>query len=139
MTNCPGTDSSTLNNNYCTIPIPTLINAPFNLLYGSIIYSKVAALNLVGTGSYSSVGFGAVILRQPDAPLNFANNPSILSMTEIGLTWTPGSNNGGTEVIDYRITYAADSNSFIVLATGITSTSYSATYLTPGTTYSFYV
>jgi len=81
LTGCPGTELSTLNNNYCTIPITALVTAPFNLLYGASIYSKVAAINLVGTGNYSTVGNGAIILRQPDAPLNFANDPLILSMT----------------------------------------------------------
>ena len=53
----------------------------------------------------SSIGTGAVILTNPDAPLNLANDPAVTLATQIGLTWTIGVNEGGSPVIDYQVTY----------------------------------
>ena len=61
------------------------------------------------------------------------------SGTQIGLTWTQGINNGGTPVLDYKISYKTGQNPFETLATSITDLSYSAINLTPGETYSFII
>jgi hypothetical protein len=45
------------------------------------------------------------MLTAPDAPLNFANVPSITTGSRIGVTWTNGLHNGGSPVIDYRISW----------------------------------
>lgn len=56
------------------------------------------------------------------------------------MTWSAGAANGGTPVIDYRISYAETAVSpFIVLASAITTTSYSTTALTSGEDYVFKV
>jgi hypothetical protein len=44
------------------------------------------------------VGNGAVILREPDAPMNFAEDLSLKSATSIALEWNEGVENGGTVV-----------------------------------------
>jgi hypothetical protein len=47
--------------------------APFNLVWGSSVYAKVIAGNVVGSSQASSIGNGAVILTVPDSPINLEN------------------------------------------------------------------
>jgi len=56
------------------------------------------------------------------------------------MTWTAPTVVGGSAVIDYRISWDQGGSTFAVLATGITTTSYSTTAtLTPNTVYKFKV
>jgi hypothetical protein len=61
--------------------------------------------------------------------------------TSIGMTWAEGSQNGGSVVIDYRVSYdqGAGDGRIVVLAANLISLSYVATGLTPGVTYTFKV
>ena len=75
----------------------------------------------------------------PLAPLNLRDRPAITTSTQIGLAWdaVPVSDQGGTEVIDYTIFMAVLPNAYSIVGTGITTTTFTAEDLTPGTTYSF--
>jgi hypothetical protein len=54
------------------------------------------------------------------------------------LTWSVGNSNGGTPVIDYRISWDAGTGTFVVLASGVTTTTYTTTNsLTANTEYQF--
>jgi len=78
--------------------------------------------------------------KAPDAPSSLANNPSKTTAFRVGLTWTEGNYNGGSTVIDYRVSYAtANSETFTVYASGLPTTSTIVMGLTPGDTYKFYV
>jgi len=56
------------------------------------------------------------------------------------MTWSAPSYDGGSPVIDYQISYKLQSAAaFQVLTTGISTTSYTAIYLTPGAYYTFKV
>lgn len=58
----------------------------------------------------------------------------------IGLTWSPGVADGGTPLIDYRVSYKeVSSSSFLTLADGVTVTQYQTNILTEGTEYVFKV
>ena len=59
-----------------------------------------------GSSAASSAGSGAIIISTPDAPISLSENTSERSASTLGLTWTEGSSNGGTVIIDYRINYA---------------------------------
>jgi hypothetical protein len=50
-----------------------LINSPFNLPWGSSIYSSVAAFNAYGDSDGSDYGNGAVITTWPNPPINLAD------------------------------------------------------------------
>jgi hypothetical protein len=63
----------------------------------------------------------------------------VRTSTTNGLTWSPGSHDGGLTVDDYRINQKVQGGSYSVVATGVTSTSYTVTDLTIGTTYEFTV
>ncbi len=41
----------------------------------------------------------------PDAPVSLLNDPLITTKSVIGFTWSDGSSNGGTNVIDYRVSW----------------------------------
>ena len=61
-------------------------------------------------------------------------------MTVIGLNWTAPTNNGGSPVIDYRISWDQGTGNYVFLATDITTVSYITTAtLTANTFYSFKV
>jgi hypothetical protein len=84
---CVGSDSTVISNEYCHIQITTLTAQPFNVDGGDSIYAKVSALNVYGESAQSIEGNGAVYNRYPDAPLNVAEDITVRSYTQDGLTW----------------------------------------------------
>ena len=103
--NCNGSSPSVVSALSCTIPIATLTSSPFNLPWGSSVYAKVVATNIVNSSDVSNEGNGGIILTNPAAPVSLANNPLVTSASVIGLTWSAGATTGGTPVIDYRISW----------------------------------
>lgn len=96
------------------------------------------AYNVVGDSPNSADGNGAIILTYPDAPVSLANDESLTTAFLIGLTWSEGSANGGTPVIDYRVSgAAAGTTDFSVLDEGVTTTSFGIATLTSGNSYIF--
>ena len=65
---CDGTDYDIVANLECFVPISKLIVEPFSLEWGSSIYAKIIATNVIGNSLISDAGNGAVILTSPDAP-----------------------------------------------------------------------
>ena len=78
---CASTSPSIISEAKCTLPISEIRATPYNLEWGSSVFAKVSATNLVGDSSYSTSGNGAVLITTPDAPINLANNPDISTMT----------------------------------------------------------
>ena len=114
--------------------------SPYNLLKGYGIHIKVMAHNAYGSSQLSQAGNGGVIVLVPDAPLNLQNDKSTTSKSVIRFTWSDGSSDGGTAIIDYRISYDQSTNNYVVLATGVTSRSYTTDVtLISGRTYFFKV
>lgn len=64
-----------------------------------------------------------------------SNDVAVTSATKIGLTWSAGAFDGASSVIDHRVSYDQGTGTWTVLTDGITTTSYSATGLTPDTVY----
>jgi hypothetical protein len=116
LANCNGSLASVLSALTCTIPIYVLQAAPFNLAWGSSVYATVHASNVVGSSADSTPGNGAVILTNPDAPFDLKNELSITDANEIGISWTKGIAEGGTPVIDYRISWDAGVGTYVTLA-----------------------
>jgi hypothetical protein len=117
-----------------------LLAAPFSLPWGSSVYAKIIATNLVSSSAASDLGNGAIILTNPDAPLQLQNVPATTNASRIGLSWVTGSANGGTAVIDYRISWDQGTNNYIVLASNIGTTSYTTlAALSANTVYKFKV
>ena len=80
-----------------------------------------------------------MILRVPDAPINLSDAPQITSSSQIGLTWSDGSWNGGSVVLDYKISYAIGNGAYTTLGTNVIGNAYTAISLTAGETYKFKV
>lgn len=79
LVNCDGSDASILASRTCSIPASTLRSEPFNLAWGDSVYFKVTATNLVGTSGESQAGNGGILLTNPDAPLDLANDSGVTS------------------------------------------------------------
>ena len=91
------------------------------------------AINIYGLSEESAVGNGAVIITSPDAPVSFAEDYSLRTATNLGFSWSEGATNGGSTVLDYQISYdEATGTDFVVLASGLISTDYTATDLVSG-------
>jgi hypothetical protein len=135
---CNGLSATVIANSQCTVPLSKLTASPYNLLKGYSIFAQVIATNLYGDSLLSQPGNGGVIVLVPDSPVSLANNPSVTSKSVIGITWNDGSSDGGTAVIDYRISYDQSTGNYIILESGITTKTYTTTVtLTSGRTYKF--
>jgi hypothetical protein len=105
MTDCDGTSGTIVAQTGCNIPIATLTSAPFSMPWGTNIWVKISATNLVGESAYSAEANGAVIETAPDPPITLANNAAITDMSNIALTWSDAVETGGSPIIDYIVSY----------------------------------
>ncbi len=107
---------------------------------GTTYYFRVAAVNAVGTGPYSSISTSAVPSTAPDAPTSVSGTPN--GQTTSTVTWTAPASNGGSSIDGYKIEYALSPySSYTVFNanTGTTATSISVTGLNNGGSYKFRV
>lgn len=114
---------------------------PFSLTWGDNLVAKVIAINVKGESEESDpTSVGGIILTQPDAPASVADVPSVTSKDTVGLTWLEGAQNGGSPVIDYRVSYNQGYGTvFYTLESNIVDLPYSANPLVVGTEYKFKV
>ena len=124
----------------CVVQVSTLRAAPYSLAWGADVYAKVTAINTYGNSVESSEGNGAKIITAPDAPTDLANNAGVTDADTIGLTWSAPAVDGGNAVSSYNVLQSTDGGSvYSTLATGVATTSYTATGLTQGATYYYKV
>ena len=109
---CDGTDETVKAETKCMVSLFTVIEPPYSLTKGDHIFAKVIAVNFYGDSEYSDEGNGAVTQLVPDAPLNLANNAAITDANNIGLTWSPGLDDGGAVVIDYKLWFALSNEEY---------------------------
>jgi hypothetical protein len=102
-TSCDGSKAAIIASTSCIVPITTLRAGVFQLPWGSGVHAKVVAYNLFGDSLESAVGNGAIILTNPDAPVNLDETIASRSATSITLSWELGIENGGSAVLDYRV------------------------------------
>lgn len=117
-----------------------------NLITGKTYIYRISAINSIGTGSPSPE-----VLATPTSsstpPKNIAPNQpqsltaSVYSSTQINLSWSAPSSNGGPPVTGYKISYMVDSGNFtnLVSNSGSSFTAYSHTNLQVGHTYTYKV
>jgi hypothetical protein len=75
-----------------------------------------------------------------DAPISLANDPLTTTDTVIRFTWSDGSSDGGSPVIDYTVYYDQGSSTYVELEAGVTTQYYlTSVTLSAGTTYVFKV
>ena len=92
---------------------------------GVTYYFYVKSRNVVGFSMASSI-ISKLAAQVPDSPTGLANVAANTNASQIGLTWTAPTFNGGSALIDYRIWYdnGFSGSIYWVVATGLTSTSY---------------
>jgi hypothetical protein len=59
VVDCAGSSPTIVSETKCTVPIVSLKNAPYSLPWGSHVYAKVSAINIIGSSAFSAVGNGA--------------------------------------------------------------------------------
>ncbi len=139
LTNCDGVNTPAIVSSHsCTVLLSTLRGLPFSLLKGESVYAQIIATNSIGDSEQSPAGNGAIIVLVPDSPTSLANLPAETSENKIGFFWVTGVQNGGTVVLDYRISYDQATGVWVNLASS-TVTAYTALSLTGGLTYKFRV
>ena len=136
---CDGSDPAVVSSRSCSVSSSKFTQAPFFLPWGSSIYAQVIAINIRGQSEASDDGNGAVILTVPDKPINLRNDATVTSGSSIGLLWDEGAANGGSPVLDYKISFTTGSNAYVTLDSGIFTTEYTAIDLIAGQTYKFKV
>ena len=95
---------------------------------------RVSAINSVGVGDPSTVASGTTDATVPDAPTNLL--ATAVEATQINLTWTAPSYDGGAAISGYRIEVSQDGAAWadLVSDTRSTVTAFSHTGLQPGST-----
>src|SRR3989442_431756 len=100
---------------------------------------RVSAINSVGTGSPSTTASATTLAVPPSPPTGLAGSAS---SSQISLSWTAPTDNGGSAITGYKIEKSTDGGttwSTLVANTGNTATTYSDTGLTHTTTYTYRV
>jgi hypothetical protein len=97
----------------------------------------VIAFNAYGDSSISDRGNGAVIITYADPPYNLLESTHLRTADTITFSWTEGVSDGGTPVMDYRISSDSAIGLWSEIASGITTEYYTVTGLTAGLTYKF--
>ena len=107
------------------------------LTNGTAYTVAVAAVNAIGTGTYSSTTSGTPV-TVPGAPTGVAGTSGD---AQVALTWTAPSSTGGSAITDYTVQYSSNSGSTWTTFSRSASTTASATVtgLTNGTAYTFQV
>jgi len=97
---------------------------------------KVAAINSAGVSANSNTATLATTAELPGVPTGLTLTAGSPVNTVISLAWTAPTETGGAAISGYQI---KRNGSIVVADTGTTATTYSATGLTGGTTYTFNV
>ena len=101
------------------------------LTAGSTRHYRVAAINNVGTGEYSTTTAATLVV--PGTPTNLT--AAVVSETQIDLSWDAPSEDGGDAITGYDLEYSEDGNEpWTDLTTSVTTTSFDDTGLTAGST-----
>src|SRR5207302_497249 len=101
------------------------------LTHGTTYTYRVSAINSVGTGSPSSTASATTLAVAPSSPTGLS--ATAVSSSQINLSWTAPSDNGGSAITGYKIERSTDGGttwSTLVANTGIAGTTYSDTGLT---------
>jgi hypothetical protein len=106
------------------------------LINGTAHSIRVAAVNSVGRGSYSS-SVSVTPATVPGAPTALAATSDTDSA--VPLAWTAPSSNGGASITSYVVEWTPSGGSASTVNTGSATASYTKTGLTNGTEYSFRV
>ena len=69
----------------CTIPVATLLAAPYSLYWGDSVYAHVSAQNIYGSSLTSNEGNGALLVTNSGAPTALSEDETQRSKSTLGL------------------------------------------------------
>src|SRR5438552_7237196 len=101
---------------------------------------RVSAINSVGTGSPSSTASATTLAVAPSSPTGLT--ATTVSSSQISLSWTAPSDNGGSAITGYKVERSTDGGatwSTVVSNSGSAATTYSDTALTRATAFTYRV
>src|SRR5881409_3258636 len=101
---------------------------------------RVSAINSIGTSPPSNTASATTPIASPSPPTGLA--ATAVSSSQIGLTWTGPTDNGGAVITGYKIERSTDGGitwTTLVANTGSTSTAYSDIGLAHTTAYTYRV
>ncbi|MBM3677176.1 MAG: hypothetical protein FJW96_04735 [Actinobacteria bacterium] len=106
------------------------------LVNGTAYRFSVAATNGIGTGGDSPLS-GSV--TPAAVPGQVTGLTAAAGNEQVSLGWTPPASNGGSTILEYRVTRTPSGGSPVTTLTGSTATSFTVTGLANGTAYAFTV
>jgi len=105
------------------------------LILGTTYIYRISATNSFGVSNPSLEAF-ATTLSMPSAPTNLV--ASVVSSSQINLSWNAPDKNGGTAIIGYKILKRNScEDNYVIIDTGNTSTTYSDSGLSANTCYRY--
>jgi hypothetical protein len=107
LTYCDGASLATITSRRCTIPFTTFRAAPFGLALNSLIVAKIAATNVVGQGTYSTVNAaGITIQTEPGSP-TLAPTADLFdeASATVGISWLTGLGAGNSDILYYELSW----------------------------------
>jgi titin len=143
-TECQGSTTTFKTDLYCDVSLSTFTAAPYNLQRGDEIIARVRATNVLGAGTFSadSTSTTALTVSLPDdpaaAPIRVEVGSTETSIV-VNMPAITGDAAGGMTILSYSLEMD-DGSGFTALvgdATDSVATSYTATGLTTGASYSF--
>lgn len=90
-----------------------LTATPYLLVFGDSVFAKIIATNYYGDSLESDAGNGARVLLVPSAPINLVKNKVTTTAFVIGFSWEDGASTGGSDIIDYKISYDQSTGEFV--------------------------
>lgn len=108
------------------------------LTIGQTYKFRVQSRNDVGFSDYSAE-IAVIASTYPKAPVGLLVDRVATTANQIGFTWSNGDSNGGSPILDYRISYDQAVGNWIVLATSVIPNYYTSPMLTSGSTFTFKV
>ena len=108
------------------------------LTNGTTYFFEVEAVNVAGTGPASNeVSATPFVPTAPGSPTNLS---AARGNSQVALTWTAPTSNGGSPITSYTVLYSSNpSGPYTQIVTGNTATGYTVTSLNNGTVYYFEV
>ena len=105
-TACDGTSSTVVANRECTVPMSTLMAAPFNLALGDTIFAQVVAQNAYGYSTASLPNTSGATIQTVPTLAPSPSKGSTSTDTQIQIVWPTLSGSpadGGSPVTDYKV------------------------------------
>ena len=113
-------------------------SSPFSFSQGTKIEAKVSASNNNGEGPQSSTNTQNTVVRVKPRKVNEISRGSSSSNTQVAISWTAPSDNGGSSITDYTVQVKKGSTLLKTDTSNTTSYSYT-TSIVEGDSYSFII